>query len=127
MNRDTLNHPVSKLDTSVVGTVDDNSPIALLYDHSKHLLSLSLLGIGGIMTLTQSSVGERIESIITAMLIMLFAGSGLCSLSVAAAILRAAKSNELPGRSAWMLNQGAMGLLGAGVAVFLISWIRVII
>jgi len=101
--------------------------IALLYDHSKHLLSLSLLGIGGIMTLTQSSVGERIESIITAMLIMLFAGSGLCSLSVAAAILRAAKSNELPGRSAWMLNQGAMGLLGAGVAVFLISWIRVII
>lgn len=127
MNSDKLNHPVSKLDTPVVGTVDDNSRIALLYDHSKHLLSLSLLGIGGIMTLTQSSVGEQIESIITAMLIMLFAGSGLCSLSVAAAILRAAKSNELPGKSAWMLNQGAMGLLGAGVAVFLISWIRVII
>lgn len=106
---------------------DPSSGIALLYDHSKHLLSLSLLGIGGIMTLTQSSVGERIEDIITAMLIMLFAGSGLCSLSVAAAILRAARSNEMPGKSAWMLNQGAMGLLGAGVAVFFISWIRVII
>ena len=127
MHRDKLTPPVSTLDTPVIGTVDDNGRIALLYDHSKHLLSLSLLGIGGIMTLTQSSVGEQIESIITATLIMLFAGSGLCSLSVAAAILRAAKSNEQPGKSAWMLNQGAMGFLGAGVAVFLMSWIRVII
>ncbi len=79
------------------------------------------------MTLTQSNVGERIEDIITAMLILLFAASGLCSLSVAAAILRAARSNELPGKSAWALNQGAMGFLGAGVAVFLIAWIRVLI
>ena len=127
MSRDNRKLPVGKPDHPLNETINDNSGVTLLYDHSKHLLSLSLFGIGGRMSLTQSTVGEQIESIITAMLIMLFAGSGLCSLSVAASILRAEKSNGLPGKSAWMLNQGAIGLLGAGVAVFLISWIRVII
>ena len=40
----------------------DRDKVALLYDYSKHILSLALLGIGGIVSLTQSPVGQRIAA-----------------------------------------------------------------
>ena len=100
---------------------------SLLYDHSKHLLSLALLGIGGILSLAQSPLGQRVPGSLIALLISLFAASGFCALSCTAAILRA-HDRDLPlPRSAWWCSQGAMFFLGIGVAGFLSAWIDALV
>jgi len=101
--------------------------VILLYDYSKHLLSLALFGIGGIVSLTQSPQGQKIPALIVAMMLVFLALAGLCALSCTAAILRA-RQRDLPvGRSAWLSSQLAMMFLGTGVGGFLVIWIKAIL
>ena len=101
--------------------------VILLYDYSKHLLSLALFGIGGIVSLTQSPQGQKIPALIVAMMLVMLALSGLCALSCTAAILRA-RQRDLPvGRGAWTSSQLAMMFLGTGVGGFLVIWIKAIL
>ena len=97
---------------------------ALLYDYSKHILSLALLGIGGIVSLTQSPVGQRIARMEVIMMICLFAASGACALTCTEAILRARWDDAATPRKAWLSSRGAMLLLGMGVGAFMINWIN---
>ena len=99
----------------------------LLYDHAKHLLSLAVLGIGGVMSLSQSGTGAKIGGPTIALLIGFFTASGLCSLAVSAAILRARRDGQPLRASAWIFNQGAMGLLGAALGAFVTAWIEIIL
>ena len=99
----------------------------LLYDHAKHLLSLAVLGIGGVMSLSQSATGAKIGGPTIALLMGFFAASGLCSLSVSAAILRSRRDGQPLRASAWIFNQSAMGLLGAAVGSFVVAWIGIIL
>ncbi len=69
--------------------------VILLYDYSKHLLSLALLGLGGIVSLTQSPQGQKIPGPIVAMMLACLAISGFCSLSCSANILRARQRDKL--------------------------------
>lgn len=96
----------------------------LLYDYSKHLLSLALLGVGGIVSITQSPQGQRIPGEIVALLILLVALSGLCALSCTASILRARERDQPVPRTAWLSSRGAMLFLGSGVGGFLTIWIK---
>lgn len=96
---------------------------ALLYDYSKHILSLALLGIGGIVSLTQSPVGQRIGSVEVVMLIAMFAASGGCALTCTEAILRARWEDQTTPRKAWLSSRGAMLFLGMGVGAFMLVWI----
>ena len=101
--------------------------VILLYDYSKHLLSLALFGIGGIVSLTQSPQGQKIPALIVGMMLVFLALAGLCALSCTAAILRA-RQRDLPvGRSAWLSSQLAMMFLGTGVGGFLVIWIKAIL
>ena len=100
---------------------------SLLYDYSKHLLSLSLLGIGGIVSLTQSPQGQRIEHRLVAALICLFAAAGFCALTGTATILRAHRRGVATPPGAWWSSQGAMMFLGMGVGGFLIAWIGALV
>ena len=52
----------------------------LLYDYSKHLLSLALISIGGIITLAQSSVGREIPAQHIGIVILILAASGVAAL-----------------------------------------------
>ena len=99
----------------------------LLYDHAKHLLSLAVLGIGGIMSLSQSVTGAKINGPAIALLMGLFTASGLCSLSVSAQILRARSESRAVPTSAWLFNRGAVGLLGVAVGAFVTTWIGLIL
>ncbi len=104
-----------------------NDKEILLYDYSKHLLSLALLGIGGIISIAQSPQGQKIPGMFVALLIGFLAVSGLLSLSSTAAILRA-RQNDLPvPPSAWLCSRGAMMFLGIGVGAFLTLWIKVLL
>lgn len=100
---------------------------ALLYDYAKHLLSLALLGIGGVASLTQSPLGRDIEGVRIAILLCFFAVAGLCALSCSAAILRAYQRDLPVARSAWWYHQGAMLFLGLGVGGFLVNWIDALV
>ncbi|MHA6722758.1 hypothetical protein [Sphingomonas sp. RS2018] len=101
--------------------------IVLLYDYSKHLLSLALLGLGGIVSLAQSPQGQKIPGPIVAMMLACLAISGVCSLSCTASILRS-RQRDLPvGRGAWTTSQFAMMFLGMGVGGFLVIWIETLV
>lgn len=101
----------------------ETDPEILLYDYSKYLLTLSMLILGGVLTISQSTdpAGRPPPTVLLAILVPI-AGSGFCSLSCLSAIVRSRVAGK-PQSSAAMLNQAAMGLLGAGVAAFLVSWI----
>ena len=99
----------------------------LLYDYSKHLLSLSLLGIGGIISIAQSPQGQKIPGMIVAMVLGILAISGCFSLSCTAAILRARQHNTRVPNSAWLYSRGGMLFLGIGVGAFLSIWIKVML
>lgn len=96
---------------------------ALLYDYSKHVLSLALLGIGGIVSLTQSPVGQRIASVEVVMLIGMFAAAGVAALTCTEAILRARWDDATTPRKAWLSSRAAMLFLGMGVGAFMLVWI----
>lgn len=98
----------------------------LLYDYSKHLLSLALLGLGGILSIAQSPQGQKIPGSVIALLTVLLALSGLCALSCTASILRARQHGRPVPRAAWWNSQGAMLFLGAGVGGFLSNWIGIL-
>lgn len=98
--------------------------VVLLYDYSKHLLSLALLGLGGIVSLAQSPQGQKIPGGVVSMVLVVLALSGVCSLTCSASILRARRLDRPVDRSAWAVIQLAMMFLGAGVGGFLVIWIR---
>jgi hypothetical protein len=96
----------------------------LLYDYSKHLLSLALISIGGVLSLAQSSVGRTIPAKDIVVVVVILALSGVAALSVSAAVLRARQDGSPLGKSASYMHQAAMGLLGAGFGWFLMSWLH---
>ena len=98
--------------------------VILLYDYSKHLLSLALFGLGGIVSLAQSPQGQKIPGLIVSLMLAMLAASGFCSLSCSASILRARRDDQPVGRGAWMSSQLAMMFLGTGVGGFLVIWIK---
>lgn len=110
--------------TSQDGTADSEG---LLYDYSKHLLSLALLGLGGVLSITQSTQGQKIPGVIVAGLTVFLALSGLCALSCTASILRARQRGHAVPHAAWLCSQGAMMFLGMGVGGFLFVWIKALI
>ena len=95
----------------------------LLYDYSKHLLSLSLISIGGVLSLAQSSVGQGIAPRSIGIIILILAASGVAALSCTAAVLRARKHGAPSTKSASYLHQAAMAFLGMGFGFFLASWL----
>ena len=98
----------------------------LLYDYSKHLLSLALISIGGVITLAQSSVGRAIPAKDIGIIILILAASGVAALSCTAAVLRARQKGEPLAKQASYLHQAAMGLLGVGFGWFVMSWLVII-
>lgn len=95
----------------------------LLYDYSKHLLSLAILGIGGVASLAQSTQGQNIPAPVISMVIGFLAVAGFCALSCTAMILRARQDDKPTPPKAWSYSRGAMMFLGMSVGSFLTIWI----
>ena len=101
--------------------------VVLLYDYSKHLLSLALIGLGGITSLAQSPQGQKIPGLVMSMILAFLAISGFCSLSCTASILKARQHDRPVGREAWLSSRLAMMFLGISVGGFLTIWIPVLL
>lgn len=98
----------------------------LLYDYSKHLLSLALISIGGVITIAQSSLGKSIPNKDVGIIIILLALCGVLALMCSVAVLTARQRGEPLPKSGWVLNQLAMGALGAGFGYFLMTWLDIL-
>lgn len=98
----------------------------LLYDYSKHLLSLALISIGGVLTLAQSTVGQGIPTKSIGIIVLILAGSGVTALSCTAAVLRARERGTALTKRASYLHQASMALLGMGFGTFLANWLSVL-
>lgn len=101
----------------------ETDPEILLYDYSKYLLTLAMLILGGVLTISQGGdPASRPPGLVLLIVIIPIAASAFASLSCLATIVQS-RITGVPKGGARMLNQIAMGLMGAGVAAFLMSWI----
>src|SRR5687768_7602661 len=61
----------------------------LLYDYFKHLTTLSLLALGGVLTVAQIGEGEQVKPILLVLVLVTLGLGGVASFSGASEIVRA--------------------------------------
>lgn len=95
---------------------------SLLYDFAKFLTTLSILALGGVLTLTQTADRTDIKTFNIMLAIGAIALAGTLAVTTANSIAYArASAQELP-RNLHRYIVAAMALLGMGMGVFLYMW-----
>ncbi|GMM93908.1 hypothetical protein [Qipengyuania sp. MTN3-11] len=91
----------------------------LSYDFFKNMTSLSVLTLGGILTLSEGLFAERIEFWQMMVAAGLIAGGGVVALQCQADIVQMARGKKVS--AAWLRfgHRLAPGLLGCGIGAFL--------
>ena len=95
---------------------------SLLYDFAKFFTTLSLLVIGGILTVTATADPADVKPVIVACVLATIALAAILSVSVAHALVEARSEGRAPREGLHRLMKGATGLLGAGAGGFLMMW-----
>ena len=95
----------------------------LLYDFAKMLTSLSLLVLGGVLTLAGSQQAADIPIFSLVLTSGSVAMAGMLGLSTAFGIVEARAKNREPSGYLPMLIKGANFLLGVGVGGFMVIWL----
>ena len=90
----------------------------VLYDYFKHLTTLSLLTLGGILTLTQTGRGAEMKLPTVLMAVGLVTLAGVVSFTASGEIARAHFHGEAPKRVD-LYRKAAPAFLSLGVGVFL--------
>jgi hypothetical protein len=106
--------------------IDEERPLAdggnndaLLYDWFKHLTTMSLLTLGGILSLSESADDGEIKTPILAGIVIVVATAGVLSFSGAAQLIKAKAEGEPLPKQVQMLQKSAPVILSAGVGAFL--------
>lgn len=98
----------------------------LLYDFSKFLTTLSILALGGVLTLTQTADRTDIKTTNIAIAVIAIALAGTLAVSTANSIAcTRASAQKLP-RNLHRNIVAAMALLGMGVGSFLYMWMDIL-
>ncbi len=92
---------------------------SLLYDWFKHLTSLSLLTLGGVLSLSQLPDAEDIKKPVLIGVLIAVAVAGVFSFSGAEQIVRAKTSNSPLPRSVLHLQRATPLIFSMGVGAFL--------
>ena len=97
--------------------------VAMLYDWFKHLTTLSILALGGVLSLSQS--GNTDLKPATLVIVVLFIGSaGIAAFTAAEKIMNAVANDvPLPASVGW-LQKATPALLGMGVGAFLYVFLQ---
>ena len=103
-------------------TPTGREPERLLYDWFKHLTSLSLLAIGGALSLSQAG-GAKVDPVPLGIIVIALGVAGACSFSGADQFVRAAAEGRPVPRTARLLQRAAPGFLGMGVGAFMAVFI----
>ena len=95
---------------------------ALLYDYAKFLTTLSLLALGGVLTLTQTAEPKEMKKAVIAFVLGAIALAGIAAVSAAGAMVEAQSGGRQPRISARTQIKIATALLGVGAGGFLMMW-----
>ena len=109
------------------GELPTDRPIAgeaLLYDWFKYLTTISLLTLGGVLTLSQAADGEAIKKPVLIGVLVVIAAAGVLAFSGADQLVRARLADKpLPGQ-VLLLQKMAPLTLSLGVGGFLYLFTR---
>ena len=95
---------------------------SLLYDYSKHLTTLSLLAIGGVLTVTQTADTSDVKPPIVAVILGALALAGILAFSTANGLVAARSTGKEPPPGLPTLLKIATAFLGVGTGGFLMMW-----
>ena len=97
--------------------------VAMLYDWFKHLTTLSILALGGVLSLAQSGDADLKKATLVAV-VLLIGSAGIAAFTAAEKIMGAvAGGQSLPASVGW-LQKVAPALLGMGVGAFLYVFLQ---
>ena len=101
---------------------DDRYGEGLLYDFSKFVTTLSLIALGGVLSLTEASQADGAKPVKIAIVLALIAASGVIAVSIASSLAESRSTGREPSR--WLPHylKAAMALLGIGVGAFIQTW-----
>ena len=94
----------------------------LLYDYAKHLTTLSLLAIGGILTVTETADRADVKAPVVAIVLGAIVVAGILSFSTANGLVAARTRGKEPPKGLPTLLKAATGFLGMGTGGFLMMW-----
>jgi hypothetical protein len=94
----------------------------LLYDYSKFVTTLSLIALGGVLTLTQAAGPGELKPYNIGLVLGSIMIGGVLALSTANALVDARSSGKEP--SKWLpgLIKASMAFIGIGLGAFLYMW-----
>jgi hypothetical protein len=95
----------------------------LLYDFFKHLTSLALLTLGGVLIVLKDVDPKDVKPIMVIIDIAVVSLSGILAFSGTSEIARARYTGTAPGRSLEFLRRAAPGTLSIGVGMFLAMFV----
>ncbi len=100
---------------------DDTQPAAdgdaLLYDYLKHITSLCLLALGGVLALAEKVQGKSTRSVVVAASVIALAA--FCSFIATGMIVEAQRSGRPPKGNINVYRHASPILLSVGVGMFL--------
>ena len=91
----------------------------LLYDYFKHLTSLSIFALGGILLLVKDIEPEALQHFKVFAVFALVSAAGVGAFHGASELVKAKTTGVAPGKIVYRLRAVAPLLLGGGVGVFL--------
>jgi heme/copper-type cytochrome/quinol oxidase subunit 3 len=91
----------------------------LLYDYFKHLTTLSLLALGGVLTLAQIADREDVKAGLLIMVLVTIALGGIAAFTGAGEIVRGRYTDTARHKSLEISRRAAPILLALGVGMFL--------
>jgi hypothetical protein len=94
----------------------------LLYDYSKFITTLSLIALGGVLTLSEAAEPGDIKLHNLALVLGTITLSGVIALSTANALVGARATGQEPSAKLPRNIKISMALLSVGLGVFLAMW-----
>jgi hypothetical protein len=105
------------------GPINEHDGELLLYDFFKHLTSLSLLALGGLMVIAQAADPKDVKPFLVTAAIVLISGSGIMAFSGSSEIARARYTRTPARKSLQVARIAAPALLALGAGMFLSMFI----
>jgi hypothetical protein len=106
-------------DESTVAPFQSDDGDLLQYDFFKHLTSLALLTLGGVLVLAKEANKADVKPVMIMAVLVLISGAGVCAFSGASEIVRARYSNKPPLPVLKIYRIVSPSLLAVGVGMFL--------
>jgi hypothetical protein len=110
-------------DRTLAAPVSHEDRDMLLYDHFKHLTTLALLTLGGVLTLFQTADPTDVKPEMIIAVLVIISAAGIAAFSGAAEIVRARYTGTPRHKAVEAFRIGAPALLGVGVGMVLMMFV----